>query len=115
MQHVVDGPLGYAGLEPLLAALGRDPARHVSAVRSAEHAEPLAVDEIEAAYGFVDHGQHVVMIDAAPAGALILVALGPPDRPAPRLAVAGRAPRVGVHDGVAGAGLHLEFVEEPVA
>ena len=67
------------------------------------------VDEVEAADRLVDDRHAVVVVDGAPAGAVLA---GPADGPRPLLRAAGRAARVAEDDGVAGAAVHLELVEE---
>ena len=68
-----------------------------------------AVDEVEAADRLLGDGHAVVVVDGAPAGAELA---GAADGPRPLLGGPRGAARVGEDDGVAGAAVHLELVEE---
>ena len=68
---LLTGPLAADG--PEAVAVAARPGRgHVAAVAPAEHADPVGVAEPVALERGVEHGQDVVDVDAAPAGA------GPP-------------------------------------
>src|SRR4051794_19476877 len=92
-----------------------DPRRHVAAVRAAENTEAVGVDEVELFDGFVDDRHQVLVVDAPPARTGVVVCPRAAYGTAPGLAVPRRAAWVGVDDGVARRGLHLELVEETVA
>src|SRR5207245_10671194 len=92
------------GLEALRVPDG--PARQKSAVASAEHAEPIRVDERVARERFVERGHHVRVVAPAPV---------PDHGLGEGLTVPLTAPRIRVDDRIAGAGVHLELVEEIVA
>ena len=107
--QVVDRPLRQRRREPLRVA--DHPRRHVAAVRAAEDAEPVPVEEGEPLERGVDDAHQVLVVDAAPAGAG--TSSRPADRPPPRLRAAGAAARVRVENAVAGARVDLDLVEEP--
>src|SRR5574341_727480 len=71
-----------------------------------EQAEGLGIDPVEPAQRLVQAREHVGRVAAAPVS---------DHRPGEPLAIALAAPGIGIEDGVAGAGLHLELVEERVA
>ena len=67
-EQVVDGPLAADGAEPVAVPAGEHRG-HVAAVAAAEHADPVGVAEPVAGEGGVEHGEDVVDVDRAPAGA----------------------------------------------
>jgi len=111
LEHeVIDRALGASGLEAI--GMADDPRGHEPSIRAAEHAEPLRIDEVETPKCLVEDGHHILVVARAPPLAALDRAA---DRAPPFLAVARRAARVRVEHGVAGAGLNLELVEEPVS
>ena len=105
----------------LQIARNRSPCRagqqrgHVAAVAATEHPDPVRVAERVAVERAVEHGEHVVDVDGAPAGARDHRVLGPDDRLTPRRVPAAAAARVGHQHDEAGGGLHLRLVEERLA
>src|SRR5262249_31687529 len=81
------------------------PAREKSAVAAAEHAETIRIEERIARERLVERRHYVGIVAAAPVA---------DHRLGEGLAVSLAASRVRVDDGVAGAGVHLELVEEVV-
>ena len=92
------------------------PRGHVAAVAAPEHADPVGVGGRAAPQRLVEHGQHVLDVDRAPTrarGAFGMVRAH--DGLAPGRLAARRAAGVAHHHDVAGGGLDLRLVEEPVA
>ena len=113
-QHVVDRPLAADRPEASTVS-SRQQGRHVAAVAAAEHADAVAVAEAVAIQRGVDHGENVVDVDGAPAGAGHRWVLGAEDRLAPRRISAAAATGVAHHHDEPGGGLHLGLVEERLA
>ena len=88
---------------------------HEAAVTAAEHPDPIGVAEAVALQRDVEHGQHVVDVDRAPAGARRHGVLGSDDRLTPCRVPAATTPGVAHQHDEAGGGLHLGLVEERLA
>ena len=94
--------------------MGHDPAGHVAAVGSTQHAKTVGVDEVEVFECSVDDCHAIVVVGAAPASALGFVFRSKNGR-CPGVLSTRAAARVGAQHHVASFGLHLEFVEVIVA
>ena len=103
------------GPEAVAVAAGEH-RRHVAAVAAAEHADPVAVAERVAVERGVEHGEHVVDVDRAPAGAGRPSGASGPMIAWPHAVCRPLPPRgLRHHDDEAGGGLHLRLVEERLA
>ena len=112
--EVVHRPLRAERPEPVTVE-GGQPGGHEAAVRTAEHADAIGVAEVVAVECRVDDRQHVVDVDAAPAGTRLDRVARAVDRLAPAGVPSAPATRVAEHDHEAGRCLHLELVEEVLA
>src|SRR2546423_1781221 len=68
--EMVDRPFRQRRLETLRVT--DDPRSHIAAVRAAEHAEPLGVEERESLERGVDDANQVLVVDRAPAGTRVV-------------------------------------------
>src|SRR5262245_8179961 len=83
--------------------MAHDPAGQIATIAATNESHPPWIKEVVPLQRLVEHGQHVRRVGLARAAN---------DGPRKGVLPAAAAPRIAEEDGIAGAGLHLELVEE---